>query len=141
MASATNSAQTPALMPTARNVAKTRSLEPSGLAVSRSTAGDDDCVQGFDDPWTRRTDELLQIRKLADDWDGLGAEAPSSGIVDSAIDLLKKLKADDKTRDIPVIVLSNGKEYLDIAEKLGASVFLYKLEISIEKIRDALASL
>jgi hypothetical protein len=36
----------------------------------------------------------LQIRKLADDWDGLGAEAPSSGIVDSAIDLLKKLKAE-----------------------------------------------
>jgi CheY-like chemotaxis protein len=56
-------------------------------------------------------------------------------------EVLKKLKADDKTRDIPVIVLSNGKEYLDIAEKLGASVFLYKLEISIEKIRDALASL
>lgn len=35
--------------------------------------------------WTDRIDDLLDIRRLTDDWDGLGAPAPAPRLVDSAI--------------------------------------------------------
>jgi hypothetical protein len=46
--------------------------------------------------WKQRTDDLLRIRSIKHDWDGLGAEAPKSALVDSAIDLLKKLRSPDE---------------------------------------------
>ena len=36
-------------------------------------------------PWNHTIDELLQIRLLEDDWDGLGAKAPAGLLVDSAL--------------------------------------------------------
>ncbi len=35
--------------------------------------------------WNDRIDDLLDIRRLTDDWDGLGAPAPKPRLVDSAI--------------------------------------------------------
>jgi hypothetical protein len=40
---------------------------------------------GKPDLWPKRLDELMTIRTLTDDWDGLGAKAPSTELVDSAI--------------------------------------------------------
>lgn len=46
-----------------------------------------------DDPmWAERIDELLSIRQLEDDWDGQGAPAPTSEVVDSALVLALLLK-------------------------------------------------
>lgn len=41
--------------------------------------------------WNRITDELLDVRNLPDDWDGLGAKAPPAELVDSAIQLAQLL--------------------------------------------------
>ncbi len=39
------------------------------------------------DGWAQQIDELLSIRNLEDDWDGLGAKGPSTALVDSALRL------------------------------------------------------
>lgn len=43
--------------------------------------------------WEATIDELLRIRKLEDDWDGEGTLAPNSALVDGAINLAMKLRA------------------------------------------------
>lgn len=48
--------------------------------------------------WLRRIDDLLAIRGLGDDWDGLGAEAPRIELVDSAIEIAKALRVDPSWR-------------------------------------------
>lgn len=59
-------------------------------------------------------------------------------------DVLQKLKEDEKTKDIPVIVLTNLERLEDIAKalKLGAFTYLvkanYTLEEVLEKIKQAL---
>jgi DNA-binding response OmpR family regulator len=59
-------------------------------------------------------------------------------------EVLKKLKEDKETKDIPVIVLTNleGIEDLDRALELGATTYLvkaqYSLEEVVEKIKKAL---
>ena len=59
-------------------------------------------------------------------------------------DVLKKLKEEEETKDIPVIVLTNleGVEEVDRAIELGATTYLvkaqYSLEEVIEKINKAL---
>jgi len=59
-------------------------------------------------------------------------------------DVLKKLKEENETRDIPVIVLTNleGLEDVEKALKLGATTYLvkanYSLEELLEKIKKAL---
>ena len=59
-------------------------------------------------------------------------------------DVLKKLKEENETRDIPVIVLTNleGLEDVEKALKLGATTYLvkanYSLEEILEKIKKAL---
>jgi len=40
-----------------------------------------------EDGWGEQIDELLSIRNLQDDWDGLRAKAPSTALVDSALRL------------------------------------------------------
>ena len=42
--------------------------------------------------WKQRIDDLLSVRQLKHDWDGLGAVAPHPELVDSAIDLTKRLE-------------------------------------------------
>jgi hypothetical protein len=43
--------------------------------------------------WRQRESELLAIRKYEDDWDGFGAEAPDTKLVDTAISFLQVLRA------------------------------------------------
>ena len=40
--------------------------------------------------WAALIDDLLALRGLKDDWDGLGAEAPHPALVDSAIKLVQR---------------------------------------------------
>lgn len=62
----------------------------------------------------------------------------------TGFDVLKALKADEKTRDIPVIILTNLEEMGDIekALSLGATTYLvkanYPLKGVVEKIRKAI---
>lgn len=63
-------------------VPPTTTLGRTALLVARS---------GKPDLWPKRLDELLRIRTLMDDWDGLGALAPSTALVDSAIILADQL--------------------------------------------------
>jgi len=44
--------------------------------------------------WTRRIDDLLSARTLADDWDGQGAVAPHPALVDGAITLALSFQTD-----------------------------------------------
>jgi len=42
--------------------------------------------------WRKREAELFAIRKYEDDWDGFGAEAPDTKLVDTAISFLQLLR-------------------------------------------------
>ena len=59
-------------------------------------------------------------------------------------DVLKELKEDEKTKEIPIIVLTNLERVEDVekALELGATTYLvkadYTLEEVIEKIKNAL---
>jgi len=59
-------------------------------------------------------------------------------------DVLKKIKEDNETKDIPVIVLTNLEDIKDVdrAIELGATTYLvkakYSLEEIVEKIKNAL---
>lgn len=58
----------------------------------------------------------------------------------SGYEILEKLKADDKTKDIPVIILSNfgQKSEVDKGMQLGAEKFLIKATITLDEVfRDA----
>lgn len=61
------------------------------------------------------------------------------------IEVLEKLKKDEDTKDIPVIILTNVEEMREIqrAIDLGATTYLvkinYKLEEVVEKVKKALA--
>ncbi len=60
------------------------------------------------------------------------------------LEVLKKLKSDPKTKDIPVIILTNleGMKEIDQAIELGANTYLvktrYTIEEVIEKVKKAL---
>ena len=45
------------------------------------------------DQWNRILSELDNIRNLQDDWDGLGAKAPSAPLVESAVEMARILRA------------------------------------------------
>src|SRR3989344_4172948 len=61
------------------------------------------------------------------------------------MEMLQKLKADQETRDVPVVILTNLSDYEKISEalSLGAMDYLvkanYKLEDLLEKVRTVLA--
>ena len=67
---------------------ETEALNPTALVSSSQ--------HEMNQAWSQRTDDLLSIRRLKDDWDGLGARAPDAQLVDSAIDLLKLLMYQDQ---------------------------------------------
>ena len=62
----------------------------------------------------------------------------------NGFDVLKKLKQDEETKNIPVIVLTNleGIRDVDMALEIGATTYLvkaqYSLEEIVEKIKKAL---
>lgn len=61
----------------------------------------------------------------------------------SGIDVLRTLRADEATRDIPVIVLSNSSREQDIEEmtQLGVVAYLVKANLSLQDIGDHVARL
>lgn len=71
---------------------RTSRLEDDALLVkSRPSAND----------WSERIDELLEIRQLENDWDGLGAKAPSTALLDSALQLAEMLRSQAPGEEVP----------------------------------------
>ncbi len=87
----TESSSAPSLVPV-RAHTPTRGLNPSALASSEERELLKRRRARVRELWKERTDDLLRIRRIKHDWDGLGAEAPDSALVDSAISLLEKLR-------------------------------------------------
>ena len=56
----------------------------------------------------------------------------------NGFDVLKQLKEDDKTKAIPVIVLTNLEEMSDVDKVigLGATTYLVKTEYKLEDVLD-----
>jgi hypothetical protein len=63
--------------------------------------------------WGPTIDELLRLRRLRDDWDGEGAEAPAPELVDSAITLAQDLQARGWLPPERVLASVNGTIYFE----------------------------
>jgi hypothetical protein len=77
-----------------------------------------DLFVGPDGVAARRTwDELLRdvdaFRTLSNDWDGQGAEAPETGVIDGAASLARGLEADAATPADRVIAGENGTVFFE----------------------------
>src|SRR5271166_4671519 len=48
--------------------------------------------------WDALIDDLLRMRELEDDWDGVGAKAPPTVLVDSSLMLARELRDGCRTR-------------------------------------------
>ncbi len=94
---------------------------------------------------TKFTKEGFDVRAASDAEQGLQmilTEAPNIVLLDlilpkmSGFDLLTELKANGKTKAIPVVILSNLGQEEDInrAKSLGALDFLVKADISINEV-------
>lgn len=94
---------------------------------------------------TKFTKEGFDVRASSDAEQGLQmilTEAPDIVLLDlilprmSGFDLLTELKANGKTKKIPVVILSNLGQEEDInrAKSLGALDFLVKADISINEV-------
>lgn len=59
------------------------------------------------------------------------------------IDVLRALKADPGTRDIPVLILSNSSREQDVGEvmRLGAVGYWVKASLSLKELADRIAAL
>jgi CheY-like chemotaxis protein len=59
------------------------------------------------------------------------------------IDVLRALKADPGTRDIPVLILSNSSREQDVGEvmRLGAVGYWVKANLSLKELADRIAAL
>ncbi|MCE9531317.1 MAG: hypothetical protein K8T89_09380 [Planctomycetes bacterium] len=62
----------------------------------------------FSHAWRKLIDELVAIRRLEDDWDGQGAQAPEVALVDSAIALARYFQSNDWPTANFVIAGGNG---------------------------------
>lgn len=77
------------------------------------------------------------------------AEAPDLVLLDLLIpkilgvEVLRALKADDRTRGIPVLVLSNSSREKDVEEvmRLGAVGYLVKANLSLQELGDRVSRL
>lgn len=69
--------------------------------------------------WAQLIDDLLAIRGLNDDWDGQGAVAPHSALVDFAIALAKHFQASRKEPADRVIAGVNGTIYFEWHDGAG----------------------
>ena len=64
--------------------------------------------------WRRGIEDLLAMRALPDDWDGLGAEAPPRDVIDSAIDLVRTRRNDpDAPPPVRIVSSPNGSVVLE----------------------------
>jgi len=111
-----------------------------------------------DDRFLRRACEAslrqrgFTVVAAADGEEGLRlarAEAPDLVLLDllmpklSGVDVLRALKADEATRGIPVLVLSNSSRQQDIDEitRLGAVGYLVKANLSLQELGDRVTAL
>lgn len=69
--------------------------------------------------WLRAIDELLRIRKLEDDWDGEGGEAPHPFLVDGAITLAQFLEANSWSAPDRVHASVNATVYFEWFHPIG----------------------
>jgi len=69
--------------------------------------------------WSAIIDELLRIRRLEDDWDGEGSEAPHPALVDGAITLAQYLRAKGNPPPDRVHASVNATIYLEWHTPLG----------------------
>lgn len=74
----------------------TNGLDSSALASSEECELRRRWRERVPELWGELTDDLLRIRSIERDWDGLGAETPDGALVDYAIDLLKELRRADE---------------------------------------------
>jgi len=76
--------------------------------------------------------EILKVEKV----DIISLDLLLPGM--SGFDILKKVKEDPNTRDIPVVILSNlgQKSEVDMGLKLGAKKFLIKALYSMDELLD-----
>jgi CheY-like chemotaxis protein len=106
-----------------------------------------------DDRFLRRACEAslrqraLDVTVAADGEEGLRlarTERPDLILLDllmpkmSGLDVLRALKADDATRGIPVLILSNSSRQQDVDEimRLGAVGYLVKADLSLKELGD-----
>lgn len=61
-----------------------------GLAGQAATSRFDDVLAA--EGWINRRNDLKVIRRYRDDWDGMGASAPSPQLVDTAIRVLERMQ-------------------------------------------------
>jgi two-component system response regulator len=61
----------------------------------------------------------------------------------SGLDMLRALRAEERTRAIPVLILSNSSREQDIqeAERLGVSGYLVKANLSLQDLGDQVGRL
>lgn len=77
------------------------------------------------------------------------AEVPDLILLDmlmpklSGLEMLRALKAEEKTRAIPVLILSNSSREADIEEamRLGAVGYLVKADLSLQELGDRVQGL
>jgi CheY-like chemotaxis protein len=106
-----------------------------------------------DDRFLRRACEAslrqrgLDVITAADGEEGLSlaqSEHPALVLLDllmpkmSGLEMLRAMKADDKMRGIPVLVLSNSSRQQDVDEimRLGAIGYLVKADLSLQALGD-----
>jgi CheY-like chemotaxis protein len=106
-----------------------------------------------DDRFLRRACEAslrqrgLDVITAADGEEGLSlaqSEHPALVLLDllmpkmSGLEVLRAMKADDKMRGIPVLVLSNSSRQQDVDEimRLGAIGYLVKADLSLQALGD-----
>ncbi len=106
-----------------------------------------------DDPFLRRACETglrkrgLNVLTAVDGEEGLRmarAESPDLILMDmlmpkiSGMQALEELKSDDRTRAIPVVILSNSSLEADMlkAKELGAAGYLVKASMSLKELAD-----
>jgi CheY-like chemotaxis protein len=106
-----------------------------------------------DDRFLRRACEAslrqrgLDVITAADGEEGLSlaqSEHPALVLLDllmpkmSGLEVLRAMKADDKMRGIPVLVLSNSSRQQDVDEimRLGAIGYLVKADLSLQVLGD-----
>ncbi len=74
-----------------------------------------------EEDWEARFEDLVSIRTLHNDWDGMGAEAPLQELVDSALELFRLLRLPQSDTPPPSRI---------VASPLGTVVFEWHLDTS-----------
>jgi hypothetical protein len=96
----------------------TSGLDSDALLVSRPPQGDG---------WSQHIDELLDMLRMEDDWDGLGAPAPAPALVDSSLSLALLLREDKWTAPSRVVPGVTGTVLFEWQDADGG---YYEIEVT-----------